>query len=298
MQPLTLNRYAYAVNNPMMYTDPSGHWPGWLDNAVSKVKDFVSDVVDTVVDYGSKALSYVTNAVSNAYDYVSDKVSSWYSSAEETVDNFVSYAEEKIDEAKEVVSNTIERVEQLAEPIISTINYPNEVVRTVMETVKKGCEGAQYVLSKAYEYKDQILDGVQLALDIAGFVPVVGDVLDGVNGLISLARGNTVDAALSFASMIPLVGDAAKVGKYAVKAEKAFEVVNAADKAIDLVRDGRNAVDVTKALEKGLSKADFISAPGGIIVKAEDYITDASRMLPNGDKGGCFVAGTRIITEQ
>ena len=87
----------------------------------------------------------------------------------------------------------IETIEELAEPIISTINYPNEIVRTVMETVTKGCEGAQYILNKAYEYKEQLLDGVQLAIDIAGFVPIIGDALDGVNGVISLARGNTVE---------------------------------------------------------------------------------------------------------
>jgi len=27
--PQSLNRYSYCINNPLKYTDPSGHWPNW-----------------------------------------------------------------------------------------------------------------------------------------------------------------------------------------------------------------------------------------------------------------------------
>ncbi len=56
------------------------------------------------------------------------------------------------------------------------------------------------------------LDSIQLALDVAGFVPILGDWLDGVNGVISLARGDKVGAALSFAAMTPVVGSVASAG--------------------------------------------------------------------------------------
>jgi hypothetical protein len=72
-----------------------------------------------------------------------------------------------------------------------------------------------------------ILDGVQLALDVVGLIPGVGEIADGINGVIHLARGNYVDAALSFTSMIPVVGDAIGKGGKAAKflATKADDIL-------------------------------------------------------------------------
>ncbi|WP_017413235.1 polymorphic toxin-type HINT domain-containing protein, partial [Clostridium tunisiense] len=150
-----------------------------------------------------------------------------------------------------------------------------------MDTIKKGCEGAQYVESQAYKYKEQILDGVQFVLDIAGIVPGIGDVLDGVNGVISLARGNVADAALSFGAMIPLAGGALTTAKVARKGEKAIDVTKAAGKAFDAFKDGEKALDMTKAFGKN---ADELT----------NWADEAEALL---EGGVCFVAGTAIVTE-
>jgi RHS repeat-associated protein len=58
-------------------------------------------------------------------------------------------------------------------------------------------------------------------LDVVGLIPVVGEIADGANALFYLAEGNTTDAALSAAAMIPVAGWAAtgaKVGRKVVKA--------------------------------------------------------------------------------
>ena len=72
-----------------------------------------------------------------------------------------------------------------------------------------------------------VLDGIQGALDVVGLVPGLGEIADGINGCISLARGDYVGAALSFTSMIPIVGDAigkgGKVGRFI--ANKADDVL-------------------------------------------------------------------------
>lgn len=77
-----------------------------------------------------------------------------------------------------------------------------------------------------------VLDGVQAALDIVGFIPVVGEVADLANAAISLARGDYVGAALSLVSAIPVVGDAiGKGGKLArFAASKADDVLAAGRK--------------------------------------------------------------------
>ena len=62
-----------------------------------------------------------------------------------------------------------------------------------------------------------VLDWIQTALDVLGVIPVFGEAADGIIGLISLGRGDELGAALSFASMIPVVGDAVGKGGKAVK---------------------------------------------------------------------------------
>lgn len=90
------------------------------------------------------------------------------------------------------------------------------------------------------------LDGVQLVLDGAGLIPGFGELADGANALISLARGNYGDAALSAAAMIPFLGwggTAAKWGKRGADAVNAIDAANdtrraagRADEAIDAAR--------------------------------------------------------------
>lgn len=68
---------------------------------------------------------------------------------------------------------------------------------------------------------DKALDAFQTALDIAGLAPGLGEVADCLNGVISLARGDYADAALSFAAMVPFIGGVATGVKQARKANKA-----------------------------------------------------------------------------
>ncbi|WOS38789.1 hypothetical protein RP300_02370 [Oligella urethralis] len=75
----------------------------------------------------------------------------------------------------------------------------------------KVADGAAWVVNNPWE-------ATHLALDVAGMVPVIGEVADGTNALIYLARGDKTNAALSAAAMIPVVGSTATVGKMTDKA--------------------------------------------------------------------------------
>lgn len=94
-------------------------------------------------------------------------------------------------------------------------------------------EGTQYVQKKQQEdfelqqednsglNQDSVLDGIQLALDVAGFTPGVGAIPDLINASISALRGNWVDAGMSLLAAVPGIGDAAAAAKIARKGVKA-----------------------------------------------------------------------------
>ena len=51
--PQAHNRYAYVLNDPIGYADPTGHWPQWM-----------SDAWNAVTSAGSSAWGYASGAVS------------------------------------------------------------------------------------------------------------------------------------------------------------------------------------------------------------------------------------------
>ena len=92
--------------------------------------------------------------------------------------------------------------------VVSKVEYKEEAV-----TVEKPKE-------------NKLLDSFQFVLDIAGLIPGVGELADGVNGLIYTARGDTLNAALSFSSMIPFAGWASTGGKFINKGSDLYEARN------------------------------------------------------------------------
>ncbi len=107
------------------------------------------------------------------------------------------------------------------------------------------------------------LDVTQMGLDIAGiFDPT--PISDGASGILSLVRGDFLGAGISAISMVPYLGDAAKLGKLgryaetlakAVDAAKASpEVAKAIGPAMDKLRQAIGAVPLDK-LPEPLAKA-------------------------------------------
>lgn len=63
--PISLNRYAYAGNNPEAIVDPDGHgWGSWLTNAVSSAANVITSGASAVVT----GLSSVATTVSNDWN--------------------------------------------------------------------------------------------------------------------------------------------------------------------------------------------------------------------------------------
>lgn len=114
-------------------------------------------------------------------------------------------------------------------------------------------EGVQYVQKKQGEDfelqqedtsgldQNSVLDGIQLALDAAGFVPGFGAIPDLINASISVLRGNWAEAGMSLLAAVPLIGDAAAGAKMAYKGLK---VAKSMDKS------AKELIKVTKGLGK------------------------------------------------
>lgn len=87
---------------------------------------------------------------------------------------------------------------------------------------------------------EKLIDWIQGGLDVVGLIPGVGEAADGVNALISVARGNPLEALFSLVSMVPMAGDAVgKSGKLVLKI---------LDPVIDIIKNAGPVKDVVAKL--------------------------------------------------
>ena len=123
---------------------------------------------------------------------------------------------------KEVVQNNPEFNQNFSLPRHSPLNW-NTI--NEFDAEKNGGKPTDW---NAY------LDATQTALDVIGLIPVAGEIADVISGTISLARGNYADAAMSFASAIPVFGSFIGGAK----------IVKKATKIINKLEDNRGVYDL------------------------------------------------------
>ena len=120
-------------------------------------------------------------------------------------------------------------------------------------------------------YEEKALDGLQFGLDLAGLVPGFGEVADGSNALISLARGEYIDAALSALAMIPFVGWGATAGKGVKYGLKAADAVDTALKYSD---------EIVDVVDTALKYSDEAVEAGDALIKNADDIVEGAGDVP------------------
>lgn len=74
---------------------------------------------------------------------------------------------------------------------------------------------------------DDALDRLQFALDLAGMAPGIGNAADLLNALISVGRGDLVDALDRAASLLPVAGQAATMRRMAKLGDDAKDALRA-----------------------------------------------------------------------
>lgn len=104
---------------------------------------------------------------------------------------------------------------------------------------------------------NSVLDGIQTALDLAGFAPGVGAVPDLLNAAISACRGNWTEAGLSVLAAVPGIGDVAAGAKLANRGVKLAKAAQKAEKTAEVDKGVKQATqigDATKQVSKVESK--------------------------------------------
>lgn len=108
---------------------------------------------------------------------------------------------------------------------------------------------------------DSVLDGIQTALDFAGFIPGAGAIPDLLNAAIYAARGDMANAGMSVLAAIPGIGDAAAGAKIAVKGVKAAKAAKKAGKLGDAAKDNVTSISKFKAdkVQKAIDESDNVA---------------------------------------
>ncbi len=115
------------------------------------------------------------------------------------------------------------------------------------------------------EDKNALLDGIQTALDIAGFAPGVGAIPDLLNAAIYAVRGDKLNASLSLLAAVPGIGDAAAAAKITRKGVKAVKDVNRTlriNKTVKALSKNERKVIARKFINKNVSKNDLLREKG------------------------------------
>ncbi|WP_446678288.1 golvesin C-terminal-like domain-containing protein [Streptomyces scopuliridis] len=118
-------------------------------------------------------------------------------------------------------------------------------------------------------------------LDVAGQVPVIGEVADGANAIWYAAEGNWVDAGISAAGMIPFAGSVATGARLTSKTVKAVDAISDGAKTADNVADTVKATDTA---------ADTAKAAPAAPKDAPAATPQAAPSCKNS-----FVPGTRVV---
>lgn len=90
-----------------------------------------------------------------------------------------------------------------------------ELAKKFTADVKTYCKKNNIEITSAL---DAFLDKVQVSLDVVGCITGVGEIADALNVVISLCRGNYLEALICVVAMLPF-GDMLKSLKYADEAK-------------------------------------------------------------------------------
>lgn len=214
--PLTLNRYLYALANPLAYIDPAG-----MASITAGITKTIGKVVNTIATAVTKTVSsYVAYSVD-----VARGVPPVVAQAKQVINSGLKNHTKSF--AQTFVEMVTKRYRDIACREAPELDSPN-IGKT---------SGIGFKSSTEYSELGHTI------LDVGGMIPgPVGIALDVVNGIWYLSEGDLENAGWSFASAAPIAGDAVAGARLANKGVNAIT---------GLTKGSDEALDAGKAIGKG-----------------------------------------------
>jgi hypothetical protein len=201
------------VNNEMAWMDENINQP-YIQPALEKTKQFIKNEIETINEnvyqpYIKPHLDAEIQKAKKAIEVINEKVVQPYIVPAVTTLNekvYQPYVKPLVDKTAQVLTNYTQWVdEKLYQPVFAPV--VNDINKYIY----------QPLVEKASDAWEKYGEWVHGALDTVGFIPGLGEIADGLNGVIYLAEGHHIEAGVSLLAMIPLVGDLGKAGKWTVK---------------------------------------------------------------------------------
>ncbi|MEV8465079.1 LamG-like jellyroll fold domain-containing protein, partial [Streptomyces griseosporeus] len=133
------NQYAYANDNPMTATDPTGHWPSFINKIVKKVKKKVTNGAKSAWKKTKSTVKKAANTVRAAASKIKSTAKKAVSKARRTFRKAVRYVHDSVKRIKRYVKRTYKRVKR----------YAHKVVQHVKRTVRNAAKAVKSGVSKA-----------------------------------------------------------------------------------------------------------------------------------------------------
>ena len=264
------------------------------------------------VDYGQA--SVVSRNISSALTYLEEEIAKINAAISEIESLNRGYGKtstilNELYDQKKKAQTTYDEMQEFSEKFNGFIKNvkttDSEMAKKFTADVKTYCKKNNIEITSEF---DAFLDKVQVVLDVVGVIPVFGDVADGLNAVISLCRGNYLEALICLVAILPM-GDLLKGLKFA---DKAKDILKLGDKALTatktVAKEGAEKLSkqMTKLVKSGKIDNVIATMDAGkdFVVKFKNGSTalikkgDLSEFVCQAFNKGCFMAGTLVTTKE